>query len=979
MLLNPSVQARSGDEYVMAHWSVEQGLPQHTVKEILQTRDGYLWVGTFNGLARFDGVRFTTFNLANTPAMRSEDILALCEDRDGRLWIGAEHGLLCYENGRFMTCPEADAFRDARVMNIQELPDGTLFVATDQGLFRRTDGKFVEISVPNASWPSRRGFLAIDPAGVLWASHRSELYVWEAGRLQWRASLPEEIGILFIDRSGTVWCALENRKIFKITQGVTSEFDHFLEFKKEHFYQARNGDLWISTLQGALRERDGAPLHITKKDGLPGDMVKVAYEDREGNLWLGMSGDGLVRIRSKRLETYSTRDGLSSDDAIAILEDRAGRIWLGTFEGGLNLFENGRWRPVEAPGLPPEVRHVISLCQTRDGALWFGSYGRGAFRWQAGADVERFLYAKENVVRVIFEDREGGLWFGSNKFGVDYIKGESTQRFDTGNGLSLNFITAITQDGAGAIWVGTEDGLNRIANGQVTRFFKEAGIGVNLISTLFTDQEGTLWIGTMGGGLSRYKGGRFARVTTVDGLSHNVVTQIIEDDDGNLWMGSRLGIFRARKKNLNDVMDGAAAAVYCVAYTKADGLIKLSHVGGFQPTSMKTKDGCLWFCGSAGVVMIDPKRMIGNQAAPPVYIEKLLIDGENIFDSTTRTPDSRPGLRPTGQSDPAPTDRPSEKGTQPLKIQAGARRIEFHYTGLDFSAPEQVQFRCKLEGYDEEWQYVGPRRTAYYTRVPPGQYRFRVSTAPSEAGENHPEADLALLVLPSLRETWWFRPSLFLLGVVLLFSLYRLRMRHLRDVEQLRGRIANDLHDEVGSNLGNIALLAHLGRGVQPEGGPRAEFTEIGQVAVETAQAVRDLVWFISPESDTLQDLIQQMEAVAGRSVPAVTVDFQSEVKTPARRVSLSFRRNVFFFFKEALHNALKHARARRVEIRVREQAGRLDLSVQDDGVGYDPASIKPGHGLNSLRLRATELGGTLDLKSRPGAGTQIHLRARLH
>jgi ligand-binding sensor domain-containing protein/signal transduction histidine kinase len=969
LLFNEPASANSGGEYVVANWSVEQGLPQHTVKAIRQTKDGFLWVGTYNGLARFDGLRFTTFNTANTPAMRSEDITWLEEDRQGRLWIGTDHGLVRYEKGQFFTAGEAQAFRDAYITKIIELPDGTLLVATDQGIFKRTAGKFLEIPIPNASWPTRHSLHAVDPSGNLWLSHRSDLYAWKDEQVQWHARLPGEIGILFADYSGTLWCGLHTGAISRVTKGGVEEFSQLQELRKQDLYQTRNGDIWIATQQGVIRERHGIMLQISKKDGLPTDIIKTLYEDREGNIWLGTSGSGLVRLREKLLETHSTQNGLSSDDAITILEDRQRRIWLGTFEGGLSRFENGRWTPHKPPEFPAHVRDVISLCQTRDGAIWFGSYGRGAFRLD-GSGIQHVI-TNETVIRAIFEDKEGGLWFGSSKFGVEHLKGQTVAHYNTENGLSLNFITAIAQDRSGDIWVGTENGLNRIAGGKVARFFKEDGLGANLVNALLTDQSGTVWIGTSGG-LSRYKNGSLATVTTTQGLAQDVVTQIVEDDNGNLWMGSRSGIFRARKQNLNEVMDGLNGHVHCVSYTKADGLPSLSFVPGFQPTCMKASDGRLWFCGPRGVVVIDPKRMLRNELPRPVFIESLLVDGEDMFGPAQRARRQHSELERSGAE-------LQERDSIPLKIQPGARRLEFQYTSLDFSSPEQVQFRCKLEGYDEDWQFVGTRRTAYYTRVPPGQYRFRVAVALGEAKEDEHQASIALILQPHFRQTWWFRPLLFTFSAAILVSFYRLRTRHVREVEQMRWRIASDLHDEVGSNLSNIALLAHLAKAEQKNSStPQTELAEINRVALATANSVRDLVWFINPECDTLGELTRQMEATARQTLPLAVVDFESEVRIPSRQLSLQFRRHLFFFFKEALHNVLKHAQARHIRIHFRERDGLLDLSIGDDGVGYDAASVKRGHGLNGMRRRAVDLDGTLTMESRSGEGTQIVLKVRL-
>ena len=691
LLLSSSrnASANAKGDYGVVNWQVEDGLPQNTVKEILQTRDGYLWLGTYNGLARFDGLKFATFNTANTPAMRSEDIAALFEDSRSRLWVGTEYGLLRYELGRLAPCPEAEAFASAHVMDIRELPDQSLVVATDQGIFRRTNGAFQELPIPGAAWPTRRSWVAVDPHGQLWIAQRAALYTWEAGQLTLQTRLDAEVSFMLADVDGTIWCILNDTRLVHVVRGVAQP--HLLENagNLRGLTRTRNGDFWISTDHGLVRERAGAILRLTTQDGLPNEKLELVFEDVEGNLWVGTADDGLVRLREKRVETYSTEDGLTSDDTISVLGDPDGRVWVGTFDGGLNVLEAGKWRAVRPPGLPESVQHVISLCRTRDGALWFGTYGRGAFRWQDAGPVQAEGNDVERIARALLEDRRGGIWIGTSKEGVEYFQESGVKWFNASNGLSINFVTAIAQDRANDVWIGTEDGLNRVSGERVTRYFKRDGLGVNLVNALYVDEAGDLWIGTMGGGLTRYRDGRFATVTSAQGLSNDRITQILEDDDGVLWLGTQSGIFRVRKGDLNAVLDHRRNSVDCVTYTKADGLRHPSYVGGFQPTCMKSSDGRLWFCGPGGVTVIDPKKLKTDSPPPPLYIESVIVDGENVFDQT------REAERAGGAATPG--GRPAIAGIGPelpvFRVAAGARRLEFNYTALNFSAPNRVLFR----------------------------------------------------------------------------------------------------------------------------------------------------------------------------------------------------------------------------------------------------------------------------------------------
>lgn len=964
-ILGLAIQARSQDKFVMAQWSDEQGLPQHSVLAITQTRDGYLWLGTWNGLARFDGVKFENFNLANTPSMRSEEIVSLFEDRRNRLWIGTALGLLRHEHGALSAPAEAQAFIGKRITQIRESADGALWVATDHGIYREREGQFLEVPVPNASWPSESSLLANDATGGLWLTQKTNLFFWKNDQLSWRASFPDAIHSISIHPDGTPWLILRNGTFIRMTKGGPEECHMANGIAKTDLYHTRNGDLWIAANEGVLRVRGEEVLHISKEDGLPGIQVNKVFEDREGTLWLGMSVHGLVRLRPKLFQTYALLDGLGASDAATILEDRQGTLWVGTFGGGgLSRSDNGKWAPAQPAGFPSLMRGVVSLCQTRPGSILIGTYGSGVYQLQDGK-AQLHSLSKEfmgSPTRAIFEDREGGLWFGSDRFGVENVQGETVERYDEKRGLSQNTIRAIAQDGVGDIWVGTADGLSRISHGQITCFHAKDGLGVNLINTLFADQAGTLWIGTMGGGLARWKDGRLSRVTSAQGLAQDTVNQIVEDDLGNLWMGSSRGIFQAPKTSLEAVLDAKETSVNCVAYGSADGLLNISCVPGFQPSCAKTTDGRVWFCGSSGVTVIDPKRIQRNVLPPPVHIEKLVLDDKTEI----------PRRLPT-----AATLRGNE--AELVTIPAGTTRLELHYTGLSLVAPEKVRFRYRLERYDADWRQAGFERVAQYTKVPPGHYRFHVTAANNDGVWNDAGATLALWVQPYYWQTAWFRWVAGLTAAGLVFGLIWPRLSHARRVRVLRLRIAQDLHDEVGSNLGSIQLLtSRVHHQVTQHADPRPLLSEIHDIIAVTGESIRDLVWLVDPEFDTLEQMLAGMESVSARSLMNTHCVIDWNVARKDRALSPEFRSEFFLMFKEILYNIQKHARATRVEITLTQDGEFLVLRVHDNGIGFAGKTGAPGYGLDSLKQRAERLAGTVWIESQPGEGATVIVRVKL-
>lgn len=405
-------------------------------------------------------------------------------------------------------------------------------------------------------------------------------------------------------------------------------------------------------------------------------------------------GGGLQRLREKRVTVHSTETGLNSNDAISVLQDREGRVWAGTFGGGISVNSDGLWEsfslPIEAPFKP----NIASLCQTRNGTILMGGFEGPHFRWSAGS-LEEVALLEGDAIRVIFEDRDEGLWIGSETKGQAFRKGDLEIRYDTSNGLSRNQVTAIAQDASGVIWAGTRHGLNRISRETVTTFYQTDGLGADGVYSLWRDAEDTLWIGTMGGGLSRFKDGRFATVTEKRGLLSDVIGQIIDDDLGDLWLGTPVGIMRARKQDLHDVLDGKTDYVSCKFLRKQDGLENAECAGGFQPACMKASDGTLWFCTIGGVVSIDPRSISRNKVAPPVRIEKVVMDEREVI-PVPAAPRAYPLTTENGGSKPEGLRYAADM--EPVIVPAGTARIELHYTGLSLVAPERVRFQFILEG-----------------------------------------------------------------------------------------------------------------------------------------------------------------------------------------------------------------------------------------------------------------------------------------
>jgi signal transduction histidine kinase len=667
--------------------------------------------------------------------------------------------------------------------------------------------------------------------------------------------------------------------------------------------------------------------------------------------------------------------------------------------------QNGRWQRYPAPAILADDETVSSLCQSRDGTLWVGRYARSLCRIRNGiSEVE--TRSQLSRIRALFEDRENGLWIGSADQGVESIQGEEVRRWGTTNGLSNNRVTAIAQDGTGDIWIGTDDGLNRIRDGKVDHFFAKDGLRSSQVHSLFTDREGVLWIGTPGAGITRYRQGRFAVATSQHGLHSDVIAQILEDDEGHLWIGSTTGIFRVEKQSLHDVLDGRSRFVRSTVFGRKDGMRAAGCPGGFQPVCAKTGDGRLWFCTSAGVTVIDPRTLRRTELPPPVHIERLLVDGIELDARTNSAPSLASGLARAarvqasaqGTGLPLASDSSGSSSTrvQPdaFRVPPGARRLEIHCTALSLSDPEHAQFKFWLEGYEEDWQEAGSRRVAYYTGVPPGAYRFRAKAANSNGAWNEEEATLALVIQPAWHQSVWFRSAAAVAGLAVLFAAYRLKVgglhmaraqhaafsrRLIESQEAERKRIAGELHDSLGQSLlvinNRSRLVLNSPATLETA---REQLREISNLASQAVEEVRTIAQNLRPYQLDRLGLTRALHFLLQNVSASSAIRVVDEIDPVDNLLPREIEVHLFRIAQEFLNNAVKHSGAGSVRMSIRRGEKKLDFAFEDNGRGFDLRAESMGGGrdrglgLQSMTERLRILGARADFQSQPGQGTRL-------
>jgi ligand-binding sensor domain-containing protein/signal transduction histidine kinase len=948
-------------QYVFDVWQTKDGLPINEIYSIAQTRDGYLWLATPEGLVRFDGVRFTVFgrNDRRRPSTLTRQLLV---DGEGRLWLATDHGLAQWRDGvvpllttgeglldNYVRCLYEDSRRALwigtsgglnrfeggqltsyttreglphnSVQAVYEARDGAIWIGTSAGLARLVNGALTTYTTRQGLAHDAVHALHEDRAGNLWIGTFAGLSRFKDGRID---ALAARDGFPAVpvddfeeDAAGSLWLSSYGAGIGRLRNGRFERFaseDGLTDDLASDIHLDRQGSLWIGTHQGGLsRLRDGLITAYTTREGLSGDIVRAVLEDREGAVWMATQGGGLSRLRNGAFTTYTKRDGLLSDQVFAIREDRAGSLWIGSYNGGLNRFEDGRFLSYTSDQLPKSI-FITALHEDREGAIWIATAGGGLKRFSGGAFTT----------------------------------------YTTKEGLAHNYVWSIVEDEDGVLWVGTNAGLSRLKDGSFQRFDPEEGWLGHSLYALHADEEGSVWIGTSGGGLSRLKGGRFTHYTTGEGLFDDTIYTILDDGRGYLWMSCNKGIFRVRKSELAELAEGTRASVTSASYGVADGMKSAECNGSTQPAGWRSRDGRLWFTTAKGAVVVDPRRADESVSPPAALMEEVMVE-----------------------------DRPvaAEEAGEIPSVAPGSRQFEFHYTAPGARAPERVRFRYRVEAVDRDWIDAGARRVAYYTSLPPGRHRFQVIAGNEGSAWNEAqEASFDFRVEPYFYQTWWFYALCAIAVSSIAWALHRYRLEQVLEMERVRTRIASDLHDDIGSSLSQIAILSEVARARVPGDGAVAEQLErIATLSRESVDAMGEIVWAIDPNRDAPTDLTQRMRRLASDLLPARGIQLCFEASdAPNLHLHADVRREVFLIFKEALHNVLRHGSAKSVRIDVAVSPRDLRLVVSDDGRGFDTEAPSEGHGLRNMRRRAQILEGSLELTSALGSGTRLELKVPL-
>jgi signal transduction histidine kinase/ligand-binding sensor domain-containing protein len=1027
LALAPACLASPAPRYLSSAWTTENGLPQNSVTAIVQTRDGYLWLGTYGGLVRFDGMRFTVFDTAAYPELPSNRILSLFEAAGGDLWIGTEFGgVVRYRDGAFKSFTTADGLPDDRIRSVGEDGDGRIWVSTPLGLARLEPGATAFALEPLAGGP---GPIRRAPDGSVWV-FTDRGFVRFLGGVRGEVvervdgEVLQSLHDMWVARDGALWVAAA-RGLVRVRDGAETVVWRYAAPVEPpatneaviRIFEASDGALEFFTPSRLLRYADGALSEIIPTTEIARHVpeplaVRAVVEDREGNVWVGADGYGLVRMRRAQVRVFAADvAGLRDGRFVTVAGSPSGGLWFGGH--GLLRYRDG---VVSRFG---DAASVWTVLEARDGSVWFGGY-TSVMRYVGGRLVDYGVEAPDAVtgmpVAALFEDREGNVWIGTGRDkGVEgglfrYRDGRFT-RYQTAEGLVYNDVRFITEDPSGALWVGTTGGLSRLENGTFTNYTTREGLPNNYVRAVLADGD-AVWVGTYGGGLARLENGRFATITTRNGLFDNVVSRILVDDRDNFWMSCNRGIYRASRRELEAVADGRARSVSCVAYGVADGMASSECNGGSEPAGWRDADGTLWFPTQAGVVAVDPDET--NPLPPPVVVERVVADKQPLA--------ARDGLQ----------------------VPPGCRDLAFEYTGLSLVAPEKVRFRYKLEGYDRDWVDAGGRRAAYYTNLPPGDYVFRVAACNNDGVWNETGATVRLYLEPRFYQSRAFYAACLLAVVGFGFAAYRVSVLGLvRRAERLEAKVAKrtalvveqrnrlaETNAELvrardaaeAANRAKSAFLANMSHELRTPLNAVIGYSEMlaeeahnagqasllpdlarinsaGKHVLELISAVLDLSKIEAGKMDLVLETFD-VASVVGDVVTVVTplaAANHNELRVEVSGECGSIRADqvkVRQSLLNLLSNACKFTERGVVRLRAAREDEWVVFEVSDTGIGmtaeqmaglFQPfsqadASTTRRYGGTGLGLAITKsfcemMGGTVSLESRPGEGTTFTMR----
>ena len=964
--LNPELDV---SQYARTSWKIRDGFPKSEISSIVQTPDGYLWLGTELGLIRFDGVSHVQWRPPANQELPSNWIFSLLVTRDGTLWIGTEKGLASWKDGKLTLYAE---FAERYIFKLLEDREGTVWVsaaAVPVGKLCTIRNSSVQCFGDDGSLGRAVFNLYEDRKGNLWAGVKDGLWRWKPGPPKF-FPLPDQPdgtqsfgedndGTLLIGWNGGIHRFIDSKTEVYPLAGTARGF------VARRMIRDRDGALWIATDRGIVHVHNGRTDVFTEIEGLSGERVNLLFEDREGNIWVG-TVNGLDRFRDSTVATLSVNQGLSSSRIRSVVADQNGGVWL-TTPDGLNRWNRGQVKILNVAHKREGGFTPNSLFQDHTGRIWVSTPFEFGY-----LDNDRFVSISSvpGVVTAMAQDSANTLWIANEHAGLFQVSGDKVvQQIPWGNLGIEDHVSAMAADPKGGLWLGFfRGGIAYYRDGEIREWYSTAeGLTTGRIGDIQLEQDGALLIATEGG-ISRLKNGRVATLTTENGLPCEAVHWLREDNARSFWLYTSCGLVRIARSELDgwsnavDQDINAKRKIFTTLFDSSDGVRNMATGNHFFPQVTKSTDGKLWFSTGDAVSFVDPHHVPFNNQQPPVHIRQFVAD--------RKTYDAAAG------------------GNGPLQLPPSIRDLQIDYTALSLGAPEKILFRYKLEGRDTDWQEAGNRRQAFYNDLGPGNYRFRVMACNNSGVWSETGAYVDFTITAAYYQTAWFRISVVVLLLLVLGALYRLRLRQVARVVQVRmeerlderERIARDLHDTLLQSVqGLILKFSAVSKQIPADLPARNALEKTLDHADQVLAEGRDSIRNLRVSSASLSDLPAAFRAVAEETAQGRDAIFKMVVEGRVRELHPLVQEECYCIGREAIINALTHSEGQHVEAEIAYDSRQFRLRVRDDGRGIEPkileAGGRAGHwGLQGMRERAEKIGGQLRFWSRPETGTEVEL-----
>jgi len=987
----------AGAERLAVHtYTVADGLAGDQVTAIVQDRQGFLWIGTRTGLSRFDGVSFRSFDTRD--GLPHAGVHEILEDSSGALWFATRQGLVRLRAERDNT---GSAFEPATgipggVSALVQDQDGQLWVSSAGALYRRdtSDGtNFIAMDV-DFVWPPNHprfidALLAADGGG-LWIGTSAGLYRRLPDESVVRCDVEDgdeswPIFTLTSDSVGRIWASGRGVAVFapqppqfgrsslhQFDFGTTTNLpegsgealriDRTHEFVKEKIFgidEAPDGSMWMAGYGGlAILNADGITWH-NRSTGLVSDHLGPVLVDESGNVWIGTQSHGLMRVNSTGFTTYTQEDGLVNYKTASVTLGPSGEVVVVGYPpaSAIHIRRGDGFLPLTIP-LPEEARrtgwglnHVTFF--DHDGKLWVPTR-KGLFRFPRLGDLRDLpssqyerRYLPDDEIYRLFEDSRGDIWMGvlGDTRLIRWERATDTLHFyDTADGIPYEAGTAFADDGTGIVWIGFYGGgLARWQNGSFDFFDHDDGVPRGMVNCLLHDHRGRLWVGANADGLGVIDNPAAPTPTwrlfsTTDGLASDGIFSLTEDRFGRIYAGSLKGV---------DRLDPDTGRVD--HFDTSTGL-----VNNLVLDSMTSPEGDIWFATDGGANRYRPTE--NTQTNPPaVFIDRVTADGVDLTVALR-------GVAAVPQ----------------ISLPSGTDVIDIGFAAVDLTPGSRLEFEFSIDIDTEFWTSANGDRSVRLAGLAPGNHTISIHARLPD-GSVGPAAVVDLRIATPLWRRWWFLASVVAVIALSGWLIQRWRIQRLKEVHEVRSRIAADLHDEMGLSLARVAILADVAGRSNGDTTTSETLKEIGGTARDLVDATSDMAWALDPRHDTVAALVARLRRTASDVAEGFGATFKLEAD-PLDGVPMGSeaRRHLFLILKEAVRNACRHGRPDKIMLEIRRHSSRMVITLTDDGVGFDTNKARDGQGLVSMERRAHEMGGTMSIESSPGHGTRIHVEIPL-